>query len=59
MSAGLEREEQRSLDAETIAGLAISVLHGLTLSAVISPEDLPRAAHIDVAARALAKGLLS
>lgn len=31
ISAGLEREEQRSLDTETIAGLAISVLHGLTL----------------------------
>ena len=54
----LKRDEKSSLDAETIAGLTIAVLQGLTLSAVISPKDLPDSIDIDIAAQALAKGLL-
>lgn len=57
--AALRGEQQSSLDAETIAGLTIATLQGLTVSAVTRPQDLPRTADIDAAARALAKGLLS
>lgn len=59
ITAAVRREMQGSLDAETIAGLTIAILQGLTVSAVTRPGDLPPMADIDAAARALAKGLLS
>lgn len=55
----LKEGESGSLTAETIAGLVIVLLQGLTISAVMRPDDLPETdADIDAAARALANGLL-
>ncbi len=59
IASALKGEKQLSLDTETIAGLVVVIIQGLTLSAVTSPEDLPASdAQIDAAARALAAGLL-
>lgn len=59
IATAVRRERRSALDAETIAGLTIAILQGLTVSAVTRPGDLPPTADIDAAALALAKGLLS
>ena len=46
------------LPAECTAGLLMSILHGLTITAVTRSEDLPLPEHHDLAVEALVKGLM-
>lgn len=59
ITASLRATPSSSVSPQTVAGLVLVLLQGLTVTAVTRPQDLPQPQHLDAAIAALVTGLLT